>query len=166
MPMQPRPIRETVRSPSLMLRIVVRPFRWWYESGSVGQNRKAGLVGVLGRGAGEAAVVGADEDGHDQGGEQHDRGGPPGRGPEAVHGCLGWVAAGVGGKPGGRAAGGDGVQQRGADGAADLLGVLTIAEATPASCGRMPEVASVMAGMNAAPMPIPSSTVAGMTSAQ
>src|SRR4051794_16469797 len=73
-------------------------------AGSVGQDRDGGLVRFRG-GGGRAAVVGADEDGHDQGGEQHDRGGPPERGDVAVHGRLGGVGPDVRGEPAGGGAG-------------------------------------------------------------
>ncbi len=43
--------------------------------------------------------------------------------------------------------------------------VLTIAEATPASRGWTPWVARDIAGMNAVPMPRPSSTIAGSSRA-
>ena len=41
--------------------------------------------------------------------------------------------------------------------------VLTIAEATPASCASIPVVARFIAGMNAVPSPRPSSSWEGMT---
>ena len=43
--------------------------------------------------------------------------------------------------------------------------VLTIAEATPASCGPTPVVARFIAGMNATPSPRPSSSCEGSTDA-
>ena len=60
-----------------------------------------------------------------------------------------------------RRAGEQRAQQRGADRAADLLAVLTIAEATPASCRSTPSVASPNAGAKIRPMPRPMISSAG-----
>src|SRR4051795_519621 len=95
----PAPVRRAMACPMLPAPMTTRTFvlmgfsfsvrragwlvRGGTAAGSVRQDRGGGLVGVL-RGGARAAVIGADEDGHDQRGEQHDRGGPPEGGDVAV----------------------------------------------------------------------------------